>query len=36
MSRTAAARQAVENCTVAGQVAGVQVQRVFKGSAAIK
>ena len=30
--RTAAAGQAVENCTVAG----VQVQRVFKGSTAVE
>ena len=30
--RTAAARQAAENCTVAG----VQVQRVFEGSTAVE
>ena len=33
---TATAGQAAENCTVAGQVAGVQVQRVFEGSAAVE
>ena len=30
------ARQAVKNCSVAKQVAKIQIQQVFKGSTAIK